>query len=164
MNAAHQCHASGESEWRDRGYKRSRDPAFEKIRHDCELLPAVGSAQAVVFPDGDAHHSGRLRQLLLDALEHVARQILPGWHELAVSELRYVEIDVAVVEAVLYLLLEDPVEDPEINDESGLVVDWTADGDVAHVAVPMKVRPRAGAKGAGVFLIAPLRPAVAMSG
>jgi hypothetical protein len=67
-----------------------------------------------------------------------------------------------MVEAVLHLLLQDPIEEAEVNDESSLRIDRSGDRDVANVAMAVKILPRARAKGAGVFLFAPFRAAVAV--
>src|SRR5256714_5688347 len=127
-----------------------------------DLVPTVGGAQCVVFADGDAHHSGRLGQLAFDALEDVARQILAGGNQFDILELGHIEIDVAMVEPILHLLLENSVEHAEVDDESRFTVDRSANSDVADVAVAVKVGPGAGAKRARIFFIAPLGAAIPM--
>src|SRR5215210_5217980 len=128
------------------------------------LLPAVGGAQAFVLTDGNAYDFRRLWELALHALEDVARQVLTGWDELAVRELGDIEIDVAVVEARLHLLAQDAVENSEVDYKSGRVVDWPADGHIAHIGVTVVVRPRTRAESADVLIIAPVGSAVPMSG
>src|SRR5436190_1904783 len=81
----------------------------------------------------------RLWQLALDALEDEASQVLSRRHQLSVTELGDIEIDVAVIESISDLLLENSIEHSEVDHESRLVVDRSADGDVAHVGVPMEI-------------------------
>jgi hypothetical protein len=67
-----------------------------------------------------------------------------------------------MIEPILHLLLEDPIEQAEVNDESSLRIDRSRDCYVADVAMAVKILPRARAKGAGVFFLTPFWTAVAM--
>src|SRR5436305_15124100 len=126
------------------------------------LIPAVSRAQCVVFAHSDANDFCGLWQLSLHTLEDEAREVLPGRDELCVTELGHIEIDVAVIEPIPHLLLENPVKHAEIDDESGLVIDRSTYGHVAHIGMSVKVGPRACAKRGRILRLAPLRPAVAM--
>src|SRR5947209_6021710 len=126
------------------------------------LIPGVSRAQGVVFADRDANDFGGLWQLSLHTLEDEAREVLPGWDELSVTELGHIEIDVAVIEPIPHLLLENPVEHAEIDDESGLLIDRPTHCHVADIGMSVKVGPGACAKRGRILRLAPLRPAVAM--
>src|SRR5437762_13157826 len=93
----------------------------------CPLVRAVSSAEAVVFADRHARHLCGFGQLLRYSLEDVTGEVLPGRNELSVRELGHIEIDVAMVEAILDLLLEDLVEHAEVDDEPSLVVDGSVE-------------------------------------
>src|SRR3954462_10873642 len=126
------------------------------------LLRAVGGAQAVVFSDSDAHDLRRLGQLGVHALEDVAGKIFARRYQLPIAEVRDVEIDVAVVETIPHVGLQNAIEHAEIHDKSRLIVEWPADSHIAYVAVPMKVGPRARAESAAVFFVAPLGAAISV--
>src|ERR1700682_710456 len=146
--------------------RREMHPRFSVRKKEAlpGLLPAVGRAETVVFSDGHTHHFRRLRQFAVNAVEYEACEVLASGDEFSVGELRHVEIYVAVVEPLLYLLAQDVVEHTEIDNEAGGLVDRAADGDVTHVGVTVVVWPRTRPEGRGVFLIAPVRSAVAMRG
>src|ERR1700737_3870525 len=146
--------------------RREMHPRFCVRRKEAlpGLLPAVGRAETVVFSDGHAHHFRRLRQLAVNAVEYEACEVLASGDEFSVTELRHVEIYVAVVEPLPFLVAQNFVEPPQLGDEAGGLVDRAPDGDVTHVGVTVVVWPRTRAEGRGVFLIAPVRSAVAMRG
>ena len=55
-------------------------------------------------------------------LEDEARQVLTRRHELPVGEFRHLDVDVAMVEPVTHLALQDAVEKSEVHHESRLLV------------------------------------------
>src|SRR4051812_17868629 len=128
---------------------------------------AVARAECAVFRHHDIHHARRCALALeasRDAREDEAREILTGWYELPLAEFRDVDVDVPMVESLLHLFVQDAIEDGEIDDHSGHLVDLSADGDIARIAVSVIARPRAETEDGLVLLVRPRGNAIAMRG
>ena len=98
----------------------------------------------------------------LHSVEDETRELFAGRHELAVGELRYVEIDVAVIEPLAHFGREHTIEHAEIDDHSGRGIDLAGDGDVADVAVAVITLARAQPEDALVSFFRPVGTPVAM--
>src|SRR5690606_19415541 len=100
----------------------------------------------------------------LHSLVNHPRKVLSGWDFPPVCELRYVQVQIAVIEAFSNFALSYLVQYNEVDAKSGGRVISTANGNMPYVAVPVEVGVRAGAEHCGIAGGVPFGTAVSMSG
>ena len=106
----------------------------------------------------------QLRRAIEERVQLIARELFTGRNQLAVSELRHVDVDVAMIEALRDFGREHAVEQSQVNDHSRRRIDVSPHGDVARVRMAVKAVASAEAEDARVFFVGPIRAAIPMRG
>ena len=111
------------------------------------------------------HHSRRgVRQRALQPIIDETHEVFSGRDQLSIGKLWHIEVDVAMIEAIAHLALQHVIKKSEIDDETGFLVDRTGNGDVARIAVAVKVRVRTRAENVGILGVAPVGTAIPVRG
>jgi len=127
-------------------------------------LRAEASPQRLIFGDDDLDNSNYVAESGLYVLKDKTRELFAGRNQFAISELGYIEIDVAMIESLADFDAQDVVEHPEVDEHSRFVCDGSGHCDFTGVTVPMKALTRTASKDALVLFVGPIRSSVAMGG
>src|SRR5262249_8380313 len=100
----------------------------------------------------------------LYVLKDKTRELFAGRDQFAISELCYIEIDVAMIESLAHFDAQRVVEQAEVDEHSRLLCDGTGHCDSAAVTVPMKALARTPSKDALVLFVGPIWSTISMCG
>ena len=100
----------------------------------------------------------------LHAFGDEARKILTRGDACTISELRHFKIDVTMIKALMDLSLQYLVKEPQIDNETGLFINRAGHGDIAAVAMPMKMWIRTRTEHRLILSVTPIVAAISVRG
>src|SRR6266702_7610677 len=102
------------------------------------LVSPIGCAQRLVFGDCHRRNARGSVECRGYAFEDVASEIFACWYEFAVGELGHFDVDVAMIEPLSHLSIENAVEYGEVNDESSERIDLAFNSYLARIRMTVK--------------------------